>query len=200
MTSSATACFSGGNCESVSQLFIRSGAFDCALYFYGNSVNVKPNVKPKVLTDLEIFRVLQPRWVRDDRDVCLVLERKIERRRGTEAVAGRAEARDALCLECLDDLVDDGFPRVVAVAGEPVPAVEGWVAQLFVAQRVAVQDIDTDSLVPVLGEAIGEKLTCTSQGYVECYRCKLGIEVLTRLFIRSSPKTSGRKITALSLG
>lgn len=96
--------------------------------------------------------------MREHRDVALVLEREVERRRGAEAVARRADARHALLLERRDDVIDDRDPRLGRVLDEPGRAVEGGVLERLVRERVADHDVGDDGLEAILCEAVREEL------------------------------------------
>ena len=96
--------------------------------------------------------------MRHNGDVGCVLEREVERGRGTEAEADGADACDALRLELLDDLVDDRLPGVVSVARDPLCAIEVRVLGRLDGARVAVQDVGHDGSKTILGEAVRQEL------------------------------------------
>ena len=64
-TSSAIACFSGGNCASTSQLLNKIGAFDSALYFCAdqNQPFIRCINSKSWYTNLKIRRNIETRWV-----------------------------------------------------------------------------------------------------------------------------------------
>ena len=83
-----------------------------------------------VSTDLEVIRNCETRRMRKSRDMHIVLEREIERRRRAEAVACGTDPGDTLSLQGLGDGVDHRFPRFGSMCCDPLLPVERRVTQI----------------------------------------------------------------------
>ena len=97
--------------------------------------------------------------MRNDSHSARVAIGQIERRRGTVAVAGRADARNALCLERRDDIVNIRLPHIFAVIHDPCADVKlARRAECIFGNRIVVQVVRDDGPVTIAREVIREEL------------------------------------------
>ena len=96
-------------------------------------------------------------------NVTLVLERQVERGRGTEAVSRRTDSGDTFCLERGNHRVDDARPGVSTVCSDPFLLVEpGWADEH---PSVAAEEVRDDSPESITREVICEQLFDTIHAY-----------------------------------
>lgn len=110
--SSTPFCTSWGKAGSTSQLLISNGALEAALYFCGGGKNEEPGSFTRMGYEAYLKNIgeCQSRGVAQHRNMAVVLQRKIDRRRRAEAVPRSPHACHALLSQSLYDLVDDGLP------------------------------------------------------------------------------------------
>lgn len=89
-----------------------------------------------------------------NRRMALLLERKVESWRSTEAKPCCANARYTFCLQPLQDLVDGIHPAIGAVFSNPCVAIEVGVVE--VDDGVAIEDIGDNGPKTVVGESVGQ--------------------------------------------
>lgn len=125
-----------------------------------SSVSVTTSYDKPTNTDLEIFRDLQERRVADCDDVDIVVERKVEGKAGTVAVAKCAESFNASLLLSTDDLLDSGFDVLRHVASQPVHEIElRALVQRLGRARFSFEAIGNDSSKSVPSIVVRQKLS-----------------------------------------
>ena len=111
-----------------------------------------------VSTDLEVIRNCETRRMRKSRDMNIVLERKIERRRRAEAVACGTDPGDTLSLQGGQNSFDERDGTSWRVLAEPSHEIEAGGAKSLSGDRIFVEVIRDNNLISSSCEGIGEEL------------------------------------------